>query len=85
MSTAPRRAASSSALGSSQAQPQLCGRDEVCYQLPAATVAVSAVQAAVNRAQRVLKCREKRKSRKYEKTIRYATRKAYAEVRAVLC
>ena len=30
---------------------------------------------------RVLRYREKRKNRKFEKTIRYASRKAYAEVR----
>lgn len=44
-------------------------------------IAVSAAQAAINRAQRLAKCREKKKNRTYEKTIRYATRKAYAEIR----
>jgi len=29
--------------------------------------------------------REKRKNRKFEKTIRYASRKAYAEVRVQCC
>lgn len=37
--------------------------------------------AGLTREQRVLRYREKRKRRKFEKTIRYASRKAYAEVR----
>ncbi|KAF5843473.1 hypothetical protein DUNSADRAFT_15768 [Dunaliella salina] len=37
--------------------------------------------AELTREQRVARYREKRKSRKFEKTIRYASRKAYAEVR----
>ncbi|XP_038993869.1 zinc finger protein CONSTANS-LIKE 4-like isoform X1 [Hibiscus syriacus] len=36
---------------------------------------------SVEREVRVLRYREKRKNRKFEKTIRYASRKAYAEVR----
>ena len=36
---------------------------------------------AVDREARVLRYREKRKNRKFEKTIRYASRKAYAEAR----
>ncbi|KAK9715534.1 hypothetical protein RND81_06G171100 [Saponaria officinalis] len=36
---------------------------------------------ALDRAARVLRYREKRKNRKFEKTIRYASRKAYAETR----
>ncbi|KAH9614451.1 hypothetical protein KSS87_004762 [Heliosperma pusillum] len=36
---------------------------------------------AMDRAARVLRYREKRKNRKFEKTIRYASRKAYAETR----
>ncbi|CAN0899609.1 Zinc finger protein CONSTANS-LIKE 4 [Linum grandiflorum] len=36
---------------------------------------------AVDREARVLRYREKRKNRKFEKTIRYASRKAYAETR----
>ncbi|XWS70543.1 hypothetical protein CRYUN_Cryun03dG0056400 [Craigia yunnanensis] len=36
---------------------------------------------SVDREARVLRYREKRKNRKFEKTIRYASRKAYAEVR----
>ena len=36
----------------------------------------------VDREARVLRYREKRKNRKFEKTIRYASRKAYAESRA---
>lgn len=35
----------------------------------------------INREARVLRYREKRKNRKFEKTIRYASRKAYAETR----
>lgn len=35
----------------------------------------------IDREARVLRYREKRKSRKFEKTIRYASRKAYAETR----
>lgn len=35
----------------------------------------------VDREARVLRYREKRKNRKFEKTIRYASRKAYAETR----
>eukprot|EP00798_Chlamydomonas_sp_ICE-L_P023418 gene23418-30693_t len=46
-----------------------------------AIASVSAEQAAINRAERLTKCREKKKNRTFEKTIRYATRKAYAEVR----
>lgn len=51
------------------------------FQLPAAIVKVSREQAAINRATRVALYRAKRKNRKFEKTIRYASRKAYAEVR----
>lgn len=36
---------------------------------------------AADREARVLRYREKRKNRKFEKTIRYASRKAYAETR----
>jgi hypothetical protein len=36
---------------------------------------------SLSRAERVARYREKRKNRKFEKTIRYASRKAYAEVR----
>lgn len=35
----------------------------------------------MSREARVLRYREKRKNRKFEKTIRYASRKAYAETR----
>lgn len=35
----------------------------------------------VDREARVLRYREKKKTRKFEKTIRYASRKAYAETR----
>lgn len=37
--------------------------------------------AGTDREARVLRYREKRKNRKFEKTIRYASRKAYAEAR----
>lgn len=37
--------------------------------------------AGLDREARVLRYREKRKNRKFEKTIRYASRKAYAETR----
>lgn len=36
---------------------------------------------SLSRAERVARYREKRKNRRFEKTIRYASRKAYAEVR----
>ncbi|TQE11240.1 hypothetical protein C1H46_003246 [Malus baccata] len=52
----------------------------------AVTAAVETSQPAVqlssvDRVARVLRYREKRKNRKFEKTIRYASRKAYAETR----
>lgn len=51
-----------------------------CYGTPAP--AVEAVQfSAADREARVLRYREKRKNRRFEKTIRYASRKAYAETR----
>lgn len=37
--------------------------------------------ATLDREARVMRYREKRKNRKFEKTIRYASRKAYAETR----
>lgn len=37
--------------------------------------------APLDREARVLRYREKKKTRKFEKTIRYASRKAYAETR----
>lgn len=43
------------------------------------TVAVP--MTAVEREARVMRYREKRKNRRFEKTIRYASRKAYAETR----
>lgn len=51
------------------------------YTMPSPVVRVSPEQAALNRAERLSLYREKRKNRKFEKTIRYASRKAYAEVR----
>ncbi|KAL9224596.1 hypothetical protein vseg_000615 [Gypsophila vaccaria] len=63
---------------------------EVSYNF-GTSVASSAVSAAadggfvaapgLDRAARVMRYREKRKNRKFEKTIRYASRKAYAETR----
>ncbi|EEF28695.1 zinc finger protein, putative [Ricinus communis] len=41
----------------------------------------AAQMCGINREARVLRYREKRKNRKFEKTIRYASRKAYAETR----
>ncbi|KAG2500283.1 hypothetical protein HYH03_001861 [Edaphochlamys debaryana] len=51
---------------------------------PRATAAYNAALANganLTREQRVARYREKRKNRKFEKTIRYASRKAYAEIR----
>lgn len=39
------------------------------------------ISSGKDREARVLRYREKRKNRKFEKTIRYASRKAYAETR----
>jgi hypothetical protein len=48
----------------------------------AAAMPSSALNGAeLTREQRVARYREKRKNRKFEKTIRYASRKAYAEIR----
>uniref|UniRef100_A0A6V7QRM8 CCT domain-containing protein n=1 Tax=Ananas comosus var. bracteatus TaxID=296719 RepID=A0A6V7QRM8_ANACO len=43
--------------------------------------ASAATSAAMDREARVMRYREKRKNRRFEKTIRYASRKAYAETR----
>ncbi|MEW5301428.1 MAG: hypothetical protein WDW36_004288 [Sanguina aurantia] len=51
------------------------------FAMPLPTVHVSSLEAAHNRVQCVLRYREKRRTRRFEKTIRYASRKAYAEVR----
>ena len=52
------------------------------YNKPTTDSANRAVQiSAADREARVLRYREKRKNRKFEKTIRYASRKAYAETR----
>lgn len=45
------------------------------------TEAVAVAVVGMDREARVLRYREKRKNRKFEKTIRYASRKAYAETR----
>uniref|UniRef100_A0A0E0JWB1 CCT domain-containing protein n=1 Tax=Oryza punctata TaxID=4537 RepID=A0A0E0JWB1_ORYPU len=47
----------------------------------AAGRAYAAAAAAEGRASRLMRYREKRKNRRFEKTIRYASRKAYAETR----
>ncbi|KAB1204769.1 Zinc finger protein CONSTANS-LIKE 4 [Morella rubra] len=56
------------------------------YSKPIGSVSESGITRAVqisaaDREARVLRYREKRKNRKFEKTIRYASRKAYAETR----
>ncbi|MEW5318389.1 MAG: hypothetical protein WDW38_009614 [Sanguina aurantia] len=51
------------------------------FVMPVTPPPVSSVQAAINRVQCILRYREKRRTRRFEKTIRYASRKAYAEVR----
>uniref|UniRef100_A0A0A9HCZ0 CCT domain-containing protein n=1 Tax=Arundo donax TaxID=35708 RepID=A0A0A9HCZ0_ARUDO len=47
----------------------------------AGAAAAPVVAAAAEREARVQRYREKRKNRKFQKTIRYASRKAYAEAR----
>ncbi|KAF8400384.1 hypothetical protein HHK36_013682 [Tetracentron sinense] len=47
----------------------------------AATANQASQLSGIDRVARVLRYREKRKNRKFEKTIRYASRKAYAETR----
>ncbi|XP_074590941.1 zinc finger protein CONSTANS-LIKE 2-like [Curcuma longa] len=49
--------------------------------LPCSPLPQMAPQFPMYREAKVLKYREKRKARKFEKTIRYASRKAYAEMR----
>lgn len=44
-------------------------------------VAMAVAVSGMDREARVMRYREKRKNRKFEKTIRYASRKAYAETR----
>lgn len=53
---------------------------EVAGAGPGNTVAATQLT-GMDREARVLRYREKRKNRKFEKTIRYASRKAYAETR----
>ncbi|KAK6927697.1 B-box-type zinc finger [Dillenia turbinata] len=50
-------------------------------QVPATAAELVTAAVGVDREARVLRYREKRKNRKFEKTIRYASRKAYAETR----
>jgi hypothetical protein len=47
----------------------------------ASRVATTPAAAAESREARLMRYREKRKNRRFEKTIRYASRKAYAESR----
>ncbi|CAF2331949.1 unnamed protein product [Brassica napus] len=49
--------------------------------ITASTATTGDQASSMNREARVLRYREKRKNRKFEKTIRYASRKAYAESR----
>ncbi|KAL0327630.1 UNVERIFIED_CONTAM: Zinc finger protein CONSTANS-LIKE 5 [Sesamum angustifolium] len=51
------------------------------YPTPSPRPKLSRPHLRVDREARVLRYREKRKNRKFEKTIRYASRKAYAETR----
>jgi putative cell wall-binding protein len=43
--------------------------------------AITKAELALDREARLMRYREKRKNRRFEKTIRYASRKAYAETR----
>nr|AGZ15419.1 constans [Phaseolus vulgaris] len=52
-----------------------------CSYSKVAAVTVTGQFSAADREARVLRYREKRKNRKFEKTIRYASRKGYAETR----
>ncbi|KAL6842235.1 hypothetical protein ACP4OV_027883 [Aristida adscensionis] len=54
---------------------------EASAAVPAAAAVAAVVAAAAEREERVRRYREKRKNRKFQKTIRYASRKAYAEAR----
>ncbi|KAF8392939.1 hypothetical protein HHK36_021179 [Tetracentron sinense] len=58
------------------------GRQMMSGGAAAVATAIQACQlSGIDREARVLRYREKRKNRKFEKTIRYASRKAYAETR----
>lgn len=63
--------------GNTMSETSNCSYSKV----PPVTVTVTAQFSAADREARVLRYREKRKNRKFEKTIRYASRKAYAEAR----
>ncbi|XP_062193001.1 zinc finger protein CO3-like [Phragmites australis] len=67
------------------AQPDLAAWTKTWLPADAAAVVVPATAAlfaqAAEREARVRRYREKRKNRKFQKTIRYASRKAYAEAR----
>ncbi|KAK4431937.1 Zinc finger protein CONSTANS-LIKE 5 [Sesamum alatum] len=66
--------------------PEGSSMSEISYSFPR-TMSTSSFDLSVNqpagldREARVLRYKEKRKNRKFEKTIRYASRKAYAETR----
>lgn len=70
---------------------EIVGPVVACHQHPVAAAPVAAAVVAdadptldgatLTREQRVARYLEKRKNRKFQKTIRYASRKAYAEVR----
>nr|WEG93128.1 COL5 [Eleocharis dulcis] len=49
--------------------------------VPDVTKPITKAELAVDREARLMRYREKRKNRRFEKTIRYASRKAYAETR----
>jgi hypothetical protein len=55
--------------------------DASTWSSPLESAVVAAAAAAADRRERVRRYREKRKNRKFQKTIRYASRKAYAEAR----
>lgn len=63
--------------------PDVSAMADITNPYGAAVVVQSTAQVAVglDREARVMRYREKRKNRKFEKTIRYASRKAYAETR----
>ncbi|CAJ2675124.1 unnamed protein product [Trifolium pratense] len=57
------------------------GNTEISYCGYRSTATEAVVMTAADREARVMRYREKRKNRRFEKTIRYASRKAYAETR----
>lgn len=78
----PAARASASSLVTSKAAPAAPARSKSStFHAPSPVAKVSRDQATINRAERIRICREKKLNRTFEKTIRYETRKAYAEVR----